>query len=125
MPTTGRSSRDEASGWPEYERVCSLLEQCWCDVWRMAVSGRVPQTPGFPDLVVFSPVRGHAYIQVKHGAGRETAKQREFRALCDVHGITYILGGVAEVRDWLAPKRGEHVVRAIPEVARLLRTAKL
>jgi len=96
-----RSTRDEASGWPEYERVCSLLRQCECDVYRLAVSGRVPQTPGVPDQITFSPLRGHAYVQVKHSTARETQTQKRFHSLCDQHGIIYLLGGVEVVRDWL------------------------
>lgn len=101
--TTGRSTRDEASGWPTYERIVSLLRQCDCDVWRLAVSGRQLVTPGFPDLVAFSELRGHSYIQSKSGRGRETAEQKRFHGLCDRHGITYVLGAENAVRDWLAP----------------------
>lgn len=98
-----RSTRDEASGWPEYERVYSLLVQCQCTVWRLAQPRRSMQTAGLPDLIAFHKLRGGAMISVKHGKGRESTAQQLFHECCDAVGWTYITGGVDRVRDWLAP----------------------
>ena len=101
-----RAVHDEASGWPAYERVYDLLVQC-CGpnrVWRLAQPRRAMQSPGLPDLIAFSPLRGGAHISVKHGSGRESRDQQRFHACCTDAGWTYITGDVEAVKAWLGRK---------------------
>jgi hypothetical protein len=87
----------------EYERVCSLLRQCACAVYRLSQPRASGQTPGVPDLLAFSPKRGLAFVEVKRpdGKGRQSLAQMNFEMQCRESGETYILGGVTEVANWL------------------------
>ena len=94
-----RSEKDEQ------RCVYHLLVKCGCAVYWMSQARETQQTPGVPDLMVFHPLRGFAFVEVKAEHGRLSRAQREFQHLCGEAGIEYIVGGVEEVRDWLGAKR--------------------
>lgn len=58
-------------------------------------------TPGVPDLIVFHPRHGLAFIEVKSVSGRQSKAQQRFQQQCEAAGIRYVLGGVEAVAAWL------------------------
>jgi hypothetical protein len=96
--TLRRSEKDEQRA------VYQLLVRCECAVYWLSQARETQQTPGVPDLIAFHALRGFAFIECKVPNGRMSSAQREFQHHCGDAGITYIVGGTAEVRDWLGAK---------------------
>jgi hypothetical protein len=86
-------------------KVYKLLAQCGCAIYNMSQVRASMVSLGIPDLMCFHALRGFAFIEVKAENGRMSTAQREFQHQCSEAGITYIVGGVQEVRDWLGAKR--------------------
>lgn len=85
--------------------IYELLVQCDCKVLWLSQARETQQTPGLPDLLAFSRLRGMAFIEVKSPNGKQRAAQREFQEWCELTGITYILADRPDpVRDWLGRK---------------------
>lgn len=97
--TVKRSEADEQ------RYVYHLLVKCGAAVYWMSQPRATMQSRGVPDLLVFHPLRGFAFVEVKAENGRMSTPQREFQHLCGEAGIVYIVGGVEKVRDWLGAKR--------------------
>ncbi len=54
----------------------------------MGAFGQSGLTKGLPDLLVIGPGI-HAYVELKTEVGKLTHPQREFQALCHIHGISF------------------------------------
>lgn len=78
----------------------------------MGAMGQYGLTKGLPDLIVIGP-GVHGYVELKTEAGKLTAPQREFRDLCELHGIRFAVTHGREepirlLEDWGVVMRRAH-----------------
>ncbi len=83
--------------------VVAFLETCGCHVY--SLQDRRPRatrnTPGLPDLYVLHRKLGGFWVELKAPTGKQTPEQISFQATCGRCGVGYVMGGTADVMDYL------------------------
>lgn len=90
--------------WQEKQRQCyRVFAKAGCEVWWLSQPGKVKQTPGLPDLLIFGPPGApfHAYWETKAGRGRLSGAQRRFALHCQRTNVLFGSGGERAARAFL------------------------
>lgn len=82
----------------EQNAVRKIFVAHGCAVYNLSQSRATKQTPGLPDLFVFSSRSGHAFwFETKRPVGGvQSRPQREFQERCAQCGVRYVIGGQTE-----------------------------
>ena len=84
--------------WKAEQNECrKVFVALGCRVYWLSQARRTGQTPGLGDLWVFAPRLTRAWWwETKHGAGKLSPAQEEFRQLCEQTGTLYGCGSRAD-----------------------------
>jgi hypothetical protein len=83
-----------------------LMRALGFEIVRFSHPGKTKQTPGIPDRRYYHRARHLAvWWEVKAEWGTQRPDQRVFQEMCEAVSETYLLGGLAVLRTWLAGRR--------------------
>lgn len=69
--------------------VVKELKKHSCTVWR--IENSLKSNKGIPDLLVFHPLSGQWWVELKSGIGVLSKEQQNFRMLCNIAQVNYIV----------------------------------
>lgn len=70
-------------------------------VYSLSQPRATKQTAGLPDILAICPYRGIFVVEVKAAGGKQRPEQRVFQERWERAGGRYVLGGLAEVEEFL------------------------